>query len=88
MTFNSPVPYLDNETVRRTRKSGSRFGLLLTVDIAAREYVGLLASEYGLRVAVHPADVHPEPENDGFIAQPGPLPSLLPPSFLLHLDLR
>ena len=74
MTFNSK--YHGNATVRRTRKSGSRFGLRVTFNIHAAEYVGLLASEYGVRVSIHPPDVQPEPEDDGFVAEPGKLTSV------------
>ncbi|XP_072013236.1 uncharacterized protein [Amphiura filiformis] len=67
-TFNHGF---NNETVRKTSKSGAQFGLQLTLFIEQPEYVGLFSPESGVRVSVHSADVQPSPEDIGITATTG-----------------
>ena len=46
-------------------------GLHLTLFTEQPEYVGLFAQEAGVRVAIHPPNVFPFPEDDGVVASTG-----------------
>ena len=46
-------------------------GLHLTLFTEQPEYVGLFAQEAGVRVAIHPPNVFPFPEDDGAVASTG-----------------
>ncbi|XP_077980560.1 uncharacterized protein LOC144435805 [Glandiceps talaboti] len=71
-TFNSGI----NEAVRQTGKSGSQYGLHLTLFIEQPEYVGLFSQESGVRVSVSPQDVMPFPEDIGITVSPGQATSI------------
>ncbi|XP_054755872.2 amiloride-sensitive sodium channel subunit gamma-like [Lytechinus pictus] len=68
-TFNQEVG--NSSTVRSTGQTGAQYGLHLTLFTEQPEYVGLFAQEAGVRVAVHPPDVLPFPEDDGVVASTG-----------------
>ncbi|CAH1789854.1 unnamed protein product [Owenia fusiformis] len=59
------------EVVFNTTKKGSRFGLKLTLNIERQEYIGLFAHGSGVRVAVHPRNATPFPEDYGISAPTG-----------------
>ena len=56
-----------------SRRPGAQFGLKLTLNISHSEYVGILASEYGVRVSIDDNMVIPYPHMDGFNAPAGML---------------
>ncbi|XP_072180573.1 epithelial sodium channel subunit alpha-like [Diadema setosum] len=68
-TFNLP----DSETgmALRTSLIGSKSGIHLTLFIEQFEYIGYFAGEAGVRVAIHPANTIPLPEENGFTISPG-----------------
>ncbi|XP_054773906.2 uncharacterized protein LOC129281999 isoform X1 [Lytechinus pictus] len=61
----------DNTTIIETTKSGSAYGLHLTLFIEQPEYVGIFSQESGVRVAIHDPAVFPLPEDDGITAPTG-----------------
>ncbi|XP_072013768.1 acid-sensing ion channel 5-like isoform X2 [Amphiura filiformis] len=67
-TFNHGF---NNDTVRKTSKSGAQFGLHLTLFIEQPEYVGIFSHESGVRVSIHSADVQPSPQDIGITATTG-----------------
>ncbi|XP_001199295.4 degenerin deg-1 [Strongylocentrotus purpuratus] len=68
-TFNQEVGNSSN--ARRTGQTGAQYGLHLTLFTEQPEYVGLFAQEAGVRVAIHPPNVFPFPEDDGVVASTG-----------------
>ncbi|XP_070558969.1 amiloride-sensitive sodium channel subunit gamma-like [Ptychodera flava] len=66
-TFNHGI----NEDVRKTSKSGSQYGLHLTLFIEQPEYVGLFSQESGVRMAVTSQGSAPFPEDVGVTVNPG-----------------
>ncbi|XP_041464490.1 degenerin deg-1-like [Lytechinus variegatus] len=68
-TFNQVVG--NSSGARSTGKTGAQYGLHLTLFTEQPEYVGLFAQEAGVRVAVHPSNVFPFPEDDGVVASTG-----------------
>eukprot|EP00057_Strongylocentrotus_purpuratus_P027316 XP_011681790.1 PREDICTED: amiloride-sensitive sodium channel subunit alpha-like [Strongylocentrotus purpuratus] len=68
-TFNREVG--NSTRARSTRKTGAQYGLHLTLFTEHPEYVGLFAQEAGVRVAIHPPNVFPFPEDDGVVASTG-----------------
>ncbi len=57
--------------ILKSRRAGVQYGLRLTLNINASEYIGLLAPAYGIRVSIHSPDDAPVPEELGFYASPG-----------------
>lgn len=49
----------------------SNAGLHLTLFIEQMEYVGILTEETGVRLAIHPREMLPHPEEVGFSMAPG-----------------
>ncbi|KAJ8022802.1 Amiloride-sensitive sodium channel subunit beta [Holothuria leucospilota] len=52
-------------------KVGSDYGLHLTLFIEKPQYVGLFTEESGVRLAVHPKNIWPHPEDVGISVAPG-----------------
>ncbi|XP_071490087.1 epithelial sodium channel subunit alpha-like [Diadema antillarum] len=62
----------ENETdVLDTGKTGAQYGLHLTLFVEHPEYVGLLTSDSGVKVSIHPPTEQPFPEDDGITASTG-----------------
>ena len=51
-------------------------GLRLTLFLAVEEYIGMFSQNVGARIAVHPADETPFPEDRGVSAPPGQMTSV------------
>ncbi|XP_071496689.1 uncharacterized protein [Diadema antillarum] len=66
----------DNSTMRTTSKSGSTYGLHMTLFIEQPEYVGLFSQETGVRVTIHHPSVTPYPEDVGITAPTGQATSI------------
>ncbi|XP_035696828.1 uncharacterized protein LOC118430223 [Branchiostoma floridae] len=66
-TFNSGRD--DKEWV--TTRSGSSYGLKLTLNLETAEYLGLFGNKAGARVSIHPVNSTPFPETDGVDVPPG-----------------
>ncbi|CAH1780635.1 unnamed protein product [Owenia fusiformis] len=60
-----------NNTIKSTSRFGSRYGLRLTLNAQADEYIGLLSHTVGARVTVHSHNVMPFPEDQGVSASVG-----------------
>ncbi|KAJ8022800.1 FMRFamide-activated amiloride-sensitive sodium channel [Holothuria leucospilota] len=56
---------------RRVSKVGSDYGLHLTLFIEKLQYVGLFTEESGVRLAIHPKNIMPHPEDVGISLTPG-----------------
>lgn len=54
-----------------TRKSGAWYGLRLTLNVHADDYIGMVAQSVGARIVVHNIDQFPQPESNGVYAAPG-----------------
>ncbi|XP_033644289.1 uncharacterized protein LOC117303933 [Asterias rubens] len=65
-----------NETARETSKSGSQYGLHLTLFIEQPEYVGLFSPESGVRISVDDWQTTPNPEDTGLTASTGQATSI------------
>ncbi|XP_072175728.1 epithelial sodium channel subunit beta-like [Diadema setosum] len=72
-TFNRPDV---NKSILETGKTGSQYGLHLTLFTEESEYIGLLTHQSGVRVAIHQPNVRPFPEDDGITASTGTLTSI------------
>ncbi|KAJ8022807.1 Amiloride-sensitive sodium channel subunit beta [Holothuria leucospilota] len=55
----------------RVTKVGSDYGLHLTLFIDALQYIGLFTEESGVRLAIHPKNILPHPEDVGISLTPG-----------------
>ncbi|XP_066280218.1 uncharacterized protein [Branchiostoma lanceolatum] len=66
-TFNSG----QNGVVRTTTKSGSSYGLKLTLNAESAEYLGLFGQRVGARVTLHPVNSTAFPDTEGIDAPPG-----------------
>ncbi len=55
----------------QTRKSGLWYGLRLTLNVHADDYVGMATQSVGARIVVHNLDQFPLPEANGVYAAPG-----------------
>ncbi|KAJ8018917.1 Acid-sensing ion channel 2 [Holothuria leucospilota] len=55
----------------RVTKVGSDYGLHLTLFIDALQYIGLFTEELGVRLAIHPQNIFPHPEDVGISVTPG-----------------
>ncbi|XP_030835718.1 uncharacterized protein LOC100891818 isoform X2 [Strongylocentrotus purpuratus] len=66
----------DNQSIIETSKSGSTYGLHLTLFIEQPEYVGIFSQESGVRVAIHDPNVIPLPEDDGITSPTGTATSI------------
>ncbi|XP_071837717.1 acid-sensing ion channel 2-like isoform X2 [Apostichopus japonicus] len=56
---------------KRITKTGSKFGLHMTLYIEHSEYVGALTKDIGVRIMTHPRDIMPNPEDVGLSLSPG-----------------
>ncbi|XP_054759502.2 degenerin mec-4-like [Lytechinus pictus] len=72
-TFNRPA---ENKSILETGKTGSRYGLHLTLFTDQSEYIGLLSHQSGVRVAIHEPNARPFPEDEGITASTGTLTSI------------
>nr|XP_039273463.1 amiloride-sensitive sodium channel subunit beta-like [Styela clava] len=59
------------DQLRFTSRSGTSYGLKMTLFIDQEEYIGLLTPEAGVRTIVHRPFTVPFPEDDGFDCRPG-----------------
>jgi hypothetical protein len=60
-----------------TRKSGVWYGLRLTLNVHADDYIGMVAQSVGARIVVHNIDQFPLPESNGVYAAPGEVITLI-----------
>ena len=51
-------------------------GLRLTLYVGKDDYIGMFSQDVGARIAVHPADETPFPEDRGVSAAPGMITSI------------
>jgi hypothetical protein len=54
-----------------TRQFGRWYGLRLTLNVHADDYVGMLAQSVGASIVVHNVDVRPTPETSPVFVAPG-----------------
>ncbi|XP_019631135.1 PREDICTED: uncharacterized protein LOC109475034 [Branchiostoma belcheri] len=66
-TFNSG----HNGVVRTTTRSGTSYGLKLTLNAESAEYLGLFGQRVGARVTLHPVNSTAFPDTEGIDAPPG-----------------
>ncbi|XP_038061024.1 uncharacterized protein LOC119731823 isoform X2 [Patiria miniata] len=78
-----------DEAVRTTSKSGSQYGLHLTLFIEQPEYVGLFTPESGVRIGIDHWETTPHPEDSGITASTGQATSIaMRKSFIKRLGGR
>ena len=73
-TFNSG--WNDSVPVFTSYRSGTRFGLRLTLSVGTDEYIRTMAESTGIRVVIHNQTITPFPEETGMLAKPGLLTSI------------
>ncbi|XP_035674112.1 degenerin mec-10-like [Branchiostoma floridae] len=71
-TFNSGT----NGVVRTTTRSGTSYGLKLTLNAESAEYLGLFGQRVGARVTLHPVNSTAFPDTEGIDAPPGTASSI------------
>ncbi|XP_041464797.1 degenerin deg-1-like [Lytechinus variegatus] len=54
-----------------TTRTGSQYGLHLTLMVEQPEYIGVLSPDSGVKVAINDPRIHAFPEDDGVMAPPG-----------------
>ncbi|XP_022079731.1 low-density lipoprotein receptor-related protein-like isoform X1 [Acanthaster planci] len=57
-------------------KTGSRFGLRMTLFLEQSEYISIFGQEAGVRVAITPPNIRPNPTDNGFTVKPGAVTSI------------
>ncbi|XP_030833219.1 degenerin deg-1 [Strongylocentrotus purpuratus] len=62
---------LNRSTTINTTRTGSQYGLHLTLMVEQPEYIGILSPDSGVKVAINDPRIHAFPEDDGFMAAPG-----------------
>ncbi|XP_071490072.1 epithelial sodium channel subunit alpha-like [Diadema antillarum] len=70
-TFNGANPADKAKVARYTGRTGAQYGLHLTLFVEQPEYVGLLSTDSGVKVSIHPPTVQPFPEDDGITVSTG-----------------
>ncbi len=72
-------PYLNSQMFKylcSTNKDYFVTGLRLTLYVGKDDYIGMFSPDVGARIAVHPADETPFPEDRGVSAAPGMITSI------------
>ncbi|XP_063727304.1 amiloride-sensitive sodium channel subunit alpha-like [Symsagittifera roscoffensis] len=62
-TFNAPIDEEDNfneSNIRRTGRTGSDFGLKLTLFVDSEDYLGILGHKTGAKVVIHSPSIEPD----------------------------
>ncbi|XP_072166419.1 epithelial sodium channel subunit alpha-like [Diadema setosum] len=70
-TFNGANPADKAKIARKTGRTGAQYGLHLTLFVEQPEYIGLLSTDSGVKVSIHPPTVQPFPEDDGITVSTG-----------------
>ncbi|XP_071506092.1 epithelial sodium channel subunit gamma-2-like [Diadema antillarum] len=78
---------LKNASVIKTSRTGSQYGLHLTLLVEQPEYIGVLTPEAGVVVAIHDPSVFAFPEDDGISVSTGQATSIgLRRSYITRLE--
>ncbi|XP_038078960.1 uncharacterized protein LOC119746217 [Patiria miniata] len=70
-TFNAVI---DNPIT--SQKTGSRYGLQMTLFLEQNEYISIYGPEAGVRVSINPNHIRPNPAENGITVKPGTVTSL------------
>ncbi|XP_038077374.1 low-density lipoprotein receptor-related protein 2-like [Patiria miniata] len=70
-TFNAAI---DNPIT--AKKTGSRYGLQMTLFLEQSEYISIFGPEAGVRVCINPQHIRPNPTDTGMTVKPGTVTSL------------
>ncbi|XP_072167276.1 epithelial sodium channel subunit gamma-2-like [Diadema setosum] len=64
------------KSAKKTRRTGSQYGLHLTLFVNEPEYVGVLSPEVGVVVSINHPSIFPFPEDDGILVSTGQVASI------------